>query len=617
MSRIKTVPPRSKVKVTDCWDLSSLFPSDAAWEKAFKRWEKKIPRFTTFRGTLKASPAKLATCLRFDLSFDREGERLGSYAFLRTAEDMSSSTYQAMLSRFQSAARKSGELGSYIRPEILSLPAARMKTFLASKELKPFKLLLERLLRYKRHTLSSKEEKLLAMQSRMSDTAGKVFSQLNDSDLRFGVVRNERGDRVELSHGSYASLLQSPSRAVRKKAFKTFYEAYQSHENTLAATLNGSIQRDVYGAQIRGFPGARRAALFADNVPDSVYDNLISVVHENLPTLHRYYDVRRKAMGLRDIRQFDTYVPILSDRKVNISFDKASDMVAEALAPLGDEYVSVLHKGLRKRWCDRYENKGKQSGAFSCGSYDGDPYILMNYQPDVLDHVFTLAHEAGHSMHSWLSARAQPYQYYDYTIFVAEVASTFNEQLLTHYLLSRARTDEERADLINREIDDVRGTILRQTMFAEFEKVTHELAEANEPLTVDRFKTEYRKLLQSYFGKGFVLDDELSLECFRIPHFYRAFYVYKYATGMSAAIALSQRVLDGGNRELDQYLGFLKGGCSKFPLELLRDAGVDMEKPAPVQAALDHFRRRVDELDELLSRLKKKRRKGPRTKDRT
>jgi oligoendopeptidase F len=305
-------------------------------------------------------------------------------------------------------------------------------------------------------------------------------------------------------------------------------------------------------------------------------------------------------MKLKDIHHYDTYVPILSELNVRNTWPQAVKLVLAAIEPLGSEYCGALERGLNGRWCDRYPNKGKQSGAFSCGSFDGDPYIMMNYQPDVLDHVFTLAHEAGHSMHSYFSARHQPFQYYNYTIFVAEVASTFNEQLLSRHMMQKAKSDKQRAYLINREIDAIRGTIIRQTMFAEFEGITHALAEAGEPLTVERIKTEYRQLLDRYFGPDFTIDPELSLECLRIPHFYRAFYVYKYATGLSAAIALAERVTSGGDKELRDYLGFLKGGCSKYPLDLLRDAGVDMEKPHAVDTALGYFEKLVGELDELL-----------------
>ncbi|MBI2827411.1 MAG: oligoendopeptidase F [Planctomycetia bacterium] len=600
MIRVKQLPKRSQVKPADRWDLASLFADDAAWEKAFRRWERRIPEYEKFRGKLAGSAAALAACLKFDVDMDRAGERLGTYAFLKTAEDTANSTYQGVQGRYHNAASRAGQAASFIRPEIMAIPAVKMKRFLAAKELAPYKLLLTRLLRYKPHTLSDSEEKLLAMQSEMASAAGQVFRQLNNADLKFGPIKNDKGEMVELSHATFSALLHSPRRDVREAAFHQYYQQYAGHENTLTASLAGSIQRDVYYARARGFSGSLAAALFPDNVPRAVYDNLIAAVRRHLPALHHYYDLRRRKMKLKTIHHFDTYVPILSELETRHTWNEAVKVVIRAIAPLGDEYCGVLERGLMGRWCDRYENQGKQSGAFSSGSYDGDPYILMNFQPDVLDHVFTLAHEAGHSMHSHFSAKAQPFQYYNYTIFVAEVASTFNEQLLSKHLMAAARDDRERAFLINREIDAIRGTILRQTMFAEFEKITHEMAERNEPLTVEAFKAVYRDLLAAYFGPDFTLDAELALECFRIPHFYHAFYVYKYATGLSAAIALSERVASGTNGAVRDYLRFLQGGCSKDPLDLLRDAGVDMERPEPVDTALAYFSRLVEELDELL-----------------
>ncbi|MCO6046501.1 oligoendopeptidase F [Aeoliella sp. ICT_H6.2] len=597
----KKLPLRSKVKTADTWDLSTLFASDEEWETAFTKWQKQIQKYEKFRGTLGDGPAQLAKLLKFDSKFDQEGERIGTYAHLKTTEDSTNSTYQRMLGRFMNAASNAGQAASFIRPEILSLSAAKLKKYLAAKELAHFKLSLERLVRYKPHTLTDNEEKLLAMQAEMAQAAGQAFRQLTDADMKFGDLKNEKGETIELGHSSFSAFLNSPKRDVRKKAFHQFYAEFADHENTLAATLSGSIQRDVYNARVRNFTSAREASLFVDDVPVSVYDNLINAVHSKLPAVYKYFDVRRRKMKLKDIHHYDTYVPILSELNVTHTWNQAVKKVVESLAPLGDEYCSVLADGLKSaRWCDRYPNKGKRSGAFSSGSFDGAPYILMNYQPDVLNHVFTLTHEAGHSMHTYYSKNHQPYEYYDYTIFVAEVASTFNEELLGKYLLDRAQSDKERAYLVNRAIDDIRGTIIRQTMFAEFEKVTHALAEAGEPLTLECLKQEYHKLLALYFGPDFALDPELDLECLRIPHFYSAFYVYKYATGMSAAIALSKRVLEGGQQELDDYLTFLKGGCSKYPLELLRDAGVDMEKPDPVQTALEHFESLVDQLDELL-----------------
>jgi oligoendopeptidase F len=580
--------------------LSRLFPKDEKWDRALTRFQRKISGYAAFRGKLADDVQTLATCLKLDSDLDRLGERLGTYASLKTAEDQTNSTYQRMLGRYENAATRAAEAASYIRPEILAIPKARMTRFLATRELKPYRRLLERLLRYRKHTLGKKEEKLLAMQGEMSQAARRAFRQLLDSDMKFGTVKGDDGHLIELTHATFMQLLRSPRRRVRKTAFHQYYEQFKDHQNTLAATLGSSIQKDVYYARVRGYPGSLAAALYPDNVPRSVYDNLIVAVRRRLPALYRYYDLRRRRMKLPEIHPYDTYVPILADLKTHYTWNQAVKTIVAALHPLGDDYCAVLEQGLMGRWCDRYPNRGKQSGAFSCGSYDGDPYILMNYKPEVLDDVFTLAHEAGHSMHTYFSARHQSYLYYDYTIFVAEVASTFNEQLLSHHLMAQARDDRHRAYLINRSIDAIRGTIYRQTMFAEFEKITHEMEERGEPLTLQSLTDVYGQLLSAYFGPDFVRDDELSLECLRIPHFYRAFYVYKYATGMSAAIALAQRVQEGGPAELDDYLTFLKSGCTQDPLDLLRAAGVDMTRPEPVDTALDHFEQLVDELDHLL-----------------
>ena len=362
------------------------------------------------------------------------------------------------------------------------------------------------------------------------------------------------------------------------------------------------MKQDVYRSRVRNHPSAREAALFSDNVPVSVYDNLVSTVRKNLKHVHRYYELRRKLLKIDDIHHYDCYVPIVGGVKVDIPYEEAAQEICDALQPLGEAYVVPLKKGfIEDRWVDRYENKGKRSGAFSAGGYFGPPYMLMNYEPDTINGMFTLAHEAGHSMHTYHSVRAQPFHLYNYTIFVAEVASTFNEQLLGRHLRKKARSKKMLAYLINKEIDEIRNTLVRQTMFAEFETISHAIAEAGEPLTLERIRSEYRKLLDAYFGKKFAVDDVLELECLRIPHFYRAFYVYKYATGISAAIALSQRVLNGGQKELDQYLSFLGSGGSKFPLDQLRDAGVDLEDPAPVKAAMKKFGQLVDELEDVMS----------------
>lgn len=597
---VKRLPARGDVAVGDTWDLKSLFSSDAEWAVALAEWEKRIPGFSAFAGTLGSSAERLAECLSYDIAVDREGDRLGTYAHLRASEDQAAADAQRMAGRFQHVATLAGEKASFIRPEIMAIPPATLDAWMKLPVLAPYQLLLERLTRTRPHVLSEPEEKLLAMQGSFAGTAGKVFRQLTDADMKFGNVSNGAGEQVELSNATFVTLLHDTSREVRRTAFQQYYAQYEAHANTLAATLSGSNERDAYAAKVRHYPSAVEAALFADNVPIAVYDQLISAVHSHLPAVHRYYDLRKRILGLDEIHHYDCYVPLVPELEQRHNWNDAVRVVIESLAPLGGDYTKRLEQGLLGRWCDRYPNAGKQSGAFSSGTYDSDPYILMNFQEEAIEHVFTLAHEAGHSMHTRYSAEAQPYHYSGYTIFVAEVASTFNEQLLTRLLLKRATSPKERAAIIAREIDSIRATIVRQTMFAEFERKSHASAEAGEPLTLDRLRGIYRELLDAYFGPRFVIDKQLELECLRIPHFYNAFYVYKYATGLAAAITLAKRVAEGGPQELEAYLAFLKGGCSKWPLDLLRDAGVDLEKPEPVGTALTRFGELVDELGTLL-----------------
>ncbi len=605
-----TLLPRSKVPQQDQWDLTPLFPTDAAWEKEFSWWESEIPGYAKFKGTLASGPDAIAAALRFDADLERRVEKLGNYASLRATGDNAEPAAQRMKGRFSLLAAKHNEAASFRRPELLAIPESKMNKFVKSPALAPWKLALERIVRYRPHTLTPHEEKLLAMSSNMAGGPSSIFRQLNDTDLSWPKVKDEEGREVELGHSVYSRLLHGRKRSVRKAAFHAYYTEYQAHQHTLAASYNAAVQGDVFYAKARNYPTARDVSLFADNVPAAVYDSLIAAVHKHLPTNHRYLALRKKALKLDAVHMYDVYAPMVAGVKTHHTWDQAAHLVADALAPLGTQYTTALREGLTTaRWCDRYPNKNKSSGAFSSGGFDGPPYIMMNYQPEVLDHTFTLAHEAGHSMHTWLSARNQPYQYYGYTIFVAEVASTFNEQLLLKHLLERAKTKREKAHLINHAIDEIRNTIVRQTMFAEFEKISHELVERGEPLTADVLRGEYRKLLELYFGAAgtkpgkvsrFVIDPELELEGMRIPHFYHSFYVYKYATGLSAAIALSERVLNGGEAELQDYLNFLKGGCSQWPLDLLRNAGVDLEKPAPVETALTRYAELVDQLEELL-----------------
>jgi len=596
----EVLPVRRDVPIGDTWDLSSLFASDSQWDQALAALETRIPVFEKFAGTLATSPEALAACLDYDLEVEREQDRLATYAHLRASEDQAAPDPQTMVGRYRHVATSFAAKASFLLPEIMAIPAATLEAWLRLPVLAPHRTSLERIVRTRPHVLSEREERILAMQGTFAGTAGKVFRQLTDADMKFGTVVDGKGRRVELSNASFTTILLDPDAGVRRTAFLRYYEQYEGLANTLAAALSGSVERDVYSARVRNHSSAVEAALFADNIPLSVYDQLIAAVRSHLPTVHRYYELRRRLLGLERLHQYDCYVPLGVDQPQRHTWDEAVGLVVGALAPLGPDYCRRLDAGLRGRWCDRYPNAGKQSGAFSSGTYDSDPYILMNYSGEGVEHVFTLAHEAGHSMHTRLSAEAQPFQLAGYTLFVAEVASTFNEQLLARALLERTTSPRERAAILAREIDGIRNTIVRQTMFAEFERLAHASAEEGQPLTLERFRGIYRGLLDAYFGPEVEIDPQLELECLRIPHFYSAFYVYKYATGLSAAIALADRVATGGRAELDAYLGFLRGGCSKWPLELLRDAGVDLERPEPVATALGRFGQLVDELERTL-----------------
>lgn len=596
----KKIPLRSEVPVSDTWDLTRLYPDAGAWESALKKYQEGYPLYARFKGTLAQSAGQLLACLEFDRELDLLGERLGHYASLQTAEDGSNNEYLAGEARLDHTFTQAAEAASWLTPEIQAISDETFEKFLKDPCLKAWVNKLRKLRRYKPHVLSEKEERLLAMASQPLRGHDEAFSQLTNVDMKFGSIENESGQEVELSHGAFSSFLNKPQAELRKKAFHQYYAEFDDHKFTVAATLANSIKADVFMGKARNHPSALEASLFSDNVPVAVYDNLIGTVKANLDPLFEYYELRRKALNLSELHFYDTYVPLVDKMQVQTSFDEACEKVIAALHPLGEEYVSVLAKGFEDRWCDRYETKGKRSGAFSSSSYGNPPYIMMNYKADVFSDVYTLAHEAGHSMHTWYSQREQAFQDYHYPIFLAEVASTFNEELLTHYLLENTGDSRMRAYIINRQIDDIRGTLYRQTMFATFEKIVHALEEAGEPLTLETFRAEYRKLLEIWHGPGMVIDEVLELECLRIPHFYSAFYVYKYATGISAATALSGQVLAGGEEALKRYLGFLKSGGSKYPLETLALAGVDMTTPDPIQAALDLFKQRVAELKELI-----------------
>ena len=599
-SQVSTLKSRAEVPAADTWDLKLIFPDDTAWEAEFSDLASRFEEINAFKGTLAKSAGDLAKALEFESSLDRSTESLNQYAGLRLSEDSANDDALDRDGRLASLCAKISETSSWIAPEIQEIPDAMFEEFLADPLLTDWQISLQNLRRLKPHILSNKEERLISLSMPALGGHHETFSQLTNVDMTFGTVRDDRGQEIELTQSSFSSLLQRPDRTVRKEAFQKFYTEFTAHRYTLASSLASSIKGDVFLAKARHYSSAREASLFADNVPVAVYDSLIEAVRSRLPVLHKYYSLRQQLFNLPDLHVYDTYAPLVSAVQSDVPFDQAIDMVVKSLHPLGSEYKETLSRGLREeRWCDRYENKGKRSGAFSYGTYQGPPYILMNYKQDVFSDIYTLAHEAGHSMHTWYSRRNQSFQNYHYPIFLAEVASTFNEILLTEHLLSETKDRSMRAYLINRQIDDLRGTLFRQTMFSEFEKISHAAEESGAALTLETFRRMYRSLLDTYFGTSVVIDEDLELECLRIPHFYSAFYVYKYATGVSAAITLANQVLKTGNTE--RYFGFLKSGGSKFPIETLEEAGVDMRSPEPVNAALALFERRVAELEELLT----------------
>ena len=600
MSTAHTIPSRSEIPSQDQWDLSKLCTDDAAWEQSFKEFTDLIPQAEAFSGSLDSSAQNLHDCLEFLKGAGLLSERIGYFAFLRYAEDAGDSTNQSRYGRVMQAESQFAAATSFIEPEIQAIDDELMEEFLSDPVLEEYRIMLKKILRYKPYILSAEEEKIIAMERESAATAQKAFSALTDVDLEFGTIEVDGSERP-VSQASYSSFMINPDREVREAAFRTFYKGFEVHKNTLATLYAGSVQHDTFIARIRNHQSSRSAALFPDNIKPEVYDNLISTIHDNLPALHAYYGMRKRLLGLEELRHYDVYVPLVSSITSHHTFEEAIELVIKALAPLGHDYTETLHSGLRGGWVDKYENKGKRSGAFSAGSYIGDPYILMNFKEDVLRDVFTLAHEAGHSMHSYYSVKGNPFQHYNYSIFEAEVASTFNEQLLAHYLLQHTDDRKMRAYIIGKQIDDVIATIYRQTMFAEFEHLAHEAYENGTPLTLDYFRTTYRELLEQYFGPEMVFEDESDLEGLRIPHFYRAFYVYKYATGLSAAIALSQKVLSGGKKELEAYLRFLRSGGSEYPLDSLKRAGVDMSTPKPVEDALAYFSSLLEEFESLLS----------------
>ena len=580
---------RSQIPNEYKWNLQNLIPTDDQWHTNINKLDKQIDQISRFKGRLSDS---LLECLTEQVSIGEEFMKLYVYANMKLHEDANNTTYQGMVDTASWLHVKLMAAESFTEPEILALDEENLK----APELELFRHYLDNLLRQKAHILSAEAEEILAQAHELGEAPDNIFSMLDNADIKFGTVEDEDGNEMELTHSRYGYLLKSNNREVRKRTWHTFYDSYWDLKNTLAASYSASVKKDVFFSNIRKYPSSLDAALFSNNIPTNVYTGLIETVSEYLPQLQRHMRLRKKAMKLPELRVYDLYTPMVDEVNDKVEYKDAVEIVLKSLAPLGDEYVSAAREGLTGgNWVDVYENAGKQNGAYSWGAYGGHPYILLNYE-NKMDDMFTLAHELGHAMHSYYSWGNQPYIYSDYSIFLAEVASTVNEALLMEHLLNKTSDRAMRAYLINTWLDQFRTTVFRQTLFAEFELVSHRMAEENAPLTVDSLNRVYRSLNEKYYGSEVVLDDKLDLEWARIPHFYRAFYVYQYATGYSCAMAFAERILAGQSSE---YLEFLKSGSSDYSINILKKAGVDMSKPESIEVALKKFGELLDEYEKL------------------
>jgi len=598
---------REEVPLDDRWNVEALYPNQNAWEQAFKKFvpnPQKSPHWPAlqqYQGTLEKDPKKVKEALDLMMGIDRELSKLYTYAHLRHDEDIANPQFKKNYEQILTLAHAFAQETAWFQPELMALPDTVLNQFLASPILSDYHFYIEKMIRMKKYTLSPDNEKLLALAGQALQTSYKTFSAINDADFKFGSVENSQGEAKPLSHASYGIYIREQDRLLRERVFKQYHQKYETYENTLCELLTGQVQNHLFQARARQFSSCLESALFPKNIDTSVYHALIEAVHERLDVLHRYMQLRKRILQLDELHLYDIYVPLTSAVDIRMPYAEAEKIVIESVAPLGKEYQEFLRKGFQKqRWVDRYENQNKRSGAYSSGCFDSLPYILMNYK-DLLRDVFTLAHEAGHSMHSLYSRKTQPYQYSDYPIFLAEVASTFNEDLLTRLLIERCKDPHEKIFLLNQKIEDIRGTLFRQTMFAEFELLIHQHVEQGTPLTPQLLKQEYRQLNQTYFGPATVIDPEIEIEWARIPHFYYNFYVFQYATGISAALALAEKVVDGQEKDRTAYLSFLQGGSSKYPIDMLKMAGVDMTSPAPVKAAIETFDRLLSELEQLLN----------------
>ncbi len=594
------VAKRSEIPQEKRWAVEDLYADDAAWEEDYQRVSGLLGEMEKYKGHLGDSAAMLREYLDFADRFDAELEKVYMYAHLNMDVDTTDVTYQTMRMKAQMLIARVEEGGAFAEPEIMAIPAERLAAFRAEEPgLQAYDRYFTLLLRRREHTRSQEVEELLASASEMAGAPSDTFMMLNNADLTFPKIIGEDGEETEVTHGRYVGLLESTDRRVRKAAFESMYSSYGQFANTIASNFAANIKQAIFFAKARGYSSTRAMYLAPGNIPEEVYDNLIQVVHEGLPSMYRYVALRKKLLGVEELHMYDVYTPIIPECKMQVSFEEAKATILEALKPMGEEYLAALREGFDNRWIDACENAGKRSGAYCSGGTVGHPYVLMTYK-DTLDSMFTLAHEMGHAMHSYFSTKYQPHQTASYLIFVAEVASTCNEILLTRYLLSHTEDKAQKAYIINHFLDSFKGTLFRQTMFAEFEMMAHRKAEAGEALTAEELNRIYYDLNVEYFGPDMVVDREIRLEWARIPHFYTPFYVYQYATGISAAAALSERILTLGEAGVKDYMKFLTGGGSADPIDLLKMAGVDMSKKEPVEAAVKLFADMLSQLEELV-----------------
>ena len=595
-----TLPKRDDIEEKYKWNLSDIYPTIEKWENDVNTVKNFIHEIIKYKGTLCKSPENLSQCLKLSNEMMALNDMIFVYARMKRDEDNGNSIYQALADRASTLSTEVYAAISFIVPEITSIPDDKLDSFLGSyKELRVYRQFFNEIIRQKEHILSEKEEELLALSSDIAGTARDIFTMFNNADLKFPFIKDDSGEDIELTKGRYTKFLESTDRRVRKDAFTALYDTYAQYKNTLASSLTGNMKANKFYSTAQKYNSSLEASLDGDNISPDVYDNLIETINKNLPLLHRYLKLRKKALKLDDLHMYDLYVPIVEETKKNTPYEEALKLVEQGLAPMGEEYIGNLKEAFNSGWVDVYENQGKTSGAYSWGAYKSHPYVLLNYQGTIND-VFTIAHEMGHALHSYYTNMTQPYVYSEYKIFVAEVASTVNECLLMEHLLKNTSSKAEKAYLLNHYLEQFRGTIFRQVMFAEFEKQTHSMLREGKALTSDTLCDVYLKLNQKYFEAEVNVDDAIKMEWARIPHFYTSFYVYKYATGFSSAVAISDMILNEGQPAIDRYKEFLKGGCSDYPLDLLKKAGVDLYTPKPVQDALNVFEKILIELEALL-----------------